>query len=76
MPIIRAAKPSDAKKLATLAEKTFRDTFGGVNAIEDMAPMVGQRGSMTTSLRGASRMLAPGFSEGICSARFVVPGPT
>ena len=41
-----------------------------------LAPTVAQRGSMTTSLRGASRMLAPGFSEETCSDRFAVPGPT
>jgi diamine N-acetyltransferase len=37
MPMIRYAKPSDAKALAALAEQTFRDTFGGVNTVEDMA---------------------------------------
>jgi diamine N-acetyltransferase len=36
MPSIRYAKPSDAKRLAALAEETFRDTFGSVNAVEDM----------------------------------------
>ncbi|MBI2387002.1 MAG: GNAT family N-acetyltransferase [Elusimicrobia bacterium] len=36
MSTIRSAEPSDAGKLAALAERTFRDTFGGVNAIEDM----------------------------------------
>lgn len=36
MPSIRVAEPSDAGKLAALAEQAFRDTFGGVNAIEDM----------------------------------------
>jgi len=36
MPSIRYAKPSDAKRLAALAEETFRDTFGSVNAAEDM----------------------------------------
>jgi len=32
--------------------------------------------AMTTSPRGASRTLAPGFSEETCSDRFAVPGPT
>jgi diamine N-acetyltransferase len=36
MPSIRYARPSDAARLAALAEETFRDTFGGVNAVEDM----------------------------------------
>ncbi|GAA0889021.1 GNAT family N-acetyltransferase [Rhodanobacter soli] len=36
MSSIRYAKPSDAKRLAALAEATFRDTFGSVNAVEDM----------------------------------------
>ena len=36
MPSIRYAKPSDAKRLAALAEETFRDTFGSANAAEDM----------------------------------------
>jgi ribosomal protein S18 acetylase RimI-like enzyme len=36
MPFIRYARPSDAKRLAALAEETFRDTFGSVNAVEDM----------------------------------------
>jgi ribosomal protein S18 acetylase RimI-like enzyme len=36
MPSIRYARPSDAKRLAALAEETFRDTFGSVNAAEDM----------------------------------------
>ena len=40
------------------------------------APTVAQRGSMTTSQRAASRMLARGFSEETCSDRFAVPGPT
>ena len=33
---IRRANPSDAKKLAALAEETFRETFGSMNTIEDM----------------------------------------
>ena len=36
MPSIRVATLSDAGKLAALAERTFRDAFAGVNAIEDM----------------------------------------
>ena len=36
MSIIRAAKLSDAKKLAVLAEATFRDTFSEENTSEDM----------------------------------------
>lgn len=36
MPSIRYAKPSDAKRLAVLAEETFRDTFGKMNTVEDM----------------------------------------
>lgn len=36
MPTIRPATPSDAKELAALAEKTFRDTFGEANSVEDM----------------------------------------
>jgi len=36
MPTIRFAAASDAGNLAALAEQTFRDTFGGVNAIEEM----------------------------------------
>ncbi len=36
MPSIRYARPSDAKRLAALAEETFRDTFESVNAVEDM----------------------------------------
>ncbi len=35
-PFIRIARPSDAKPLAALAEKTFRDTFGSMNTAEDM----------------------------------------
>lgn len=37
MPLIRAALPSDAKSLAELAERTFRDTFAGANSTQDMA---------------------------------------
>jgi ribosomal protein S18 acetylase RimI-like enzyme len=36
MSSIRYARPSDAKRLAALAEETFRDTFASVNAVEDM----------------------------------------
>ena len=36
MPVIRKAIRSDAARLARLAEKTFRDTFGAVNTPEDM----------------------------------------
>lgn len=36
MPTIRLAKPSDAARLAELAERTFRETFGGANTVEDM----------------------------------------
>ncbi|TPW21852.1 MAG: acetyltransferase [Elusimicrobia bacterium] len=36
MPTIRAARPSDAKGLAELAERTFRETFAAVNTPEDM----------------------------------------
>lgn len=36
MPLIRKANASDAQKLSVLAEKTFRDTFGAVNTVEDM----------------------------------------
>lgn len=36
MPTVRKAKPSDAKKLAQLAEETFRTTFGSMNTAEDM----------------------------------------
>jgi ribosomal protein S18 acetylase RimI-like enzyme len=35
-PTVRFSKLSDAGKLAALAEQTFRDTFGGTNAIEDL----------------------------------------
>lgn len=34
---LRNAAPSDAKLLAELAERTFRETFGAVNTVEDMA---------------------------------------
>jgi diamine N-acetyltransferase len=37
MPIIRQAIHSDAKDLAALAERTFRDTFEAMNSAEDMA---------------------------------------
>lgn len=37
MPTIREAKLEDARALAELAERTFRDTFGPVNRPEDMA---------------------------------------
>jgi diamine N-acetyltransferase len=37
MPIIRQAISSDAKELAVLAERTFRDTFEAMNSAEDMA---------------------------------------
>lgn len=36
MPTIRPAKPSDAARLAELAERTFRDTFGSANTMENM----------------------------------------
>ncbi len=36
MPTIRLATLSDAARLAELAERTFRETFGGANTIEDM----------------------------------------
>jgi ribosomal protein S18 acetylase RimI-like enzyme len=36
MPIIRIAAASDARFLAELAERTFRDTFEAVNTPEDM----------------------------------------
>lgn len=36
-PTIRLATVHDAKPLAQLAERTFRDTFGAVNTAEDMA---------------------------------------
>lgn len=36
MPAIRKAIRSDAERLARLAEKTFRDTFGAANTPEDM----------------------------------------
>lgn len=36
MPLIRIAQLGDAKALAALAEKTFRDTFGSMNTFEDM----------------------------------------
>jgi ribosomal protein S18 acetylase RimI-like enzyme len=34
---IRYAIPSDAKNLATLAEETFRETFGHMNSVDDMS---------------------------------------
>ena len=37
MAVIRHAVPSDAKALAVLAERTFRDTFEAMNSAEDMA---------------------------------------
>ncbi len=37
MTLIRQAKASDAKALALLAERTFRDTFEATNTAEDMA---------------------------------------
>lgn len=36
MPTLRKASPSDARRLAELAERTFRDTFGESNTAEDM----------------------------------------
>ena len=36
MQSIRYAKPSDAKGLAALALKTFRETFSSTNTVEDM----------------------------------------
>lgn len=36
MPSIRTATPRDARRLAQLAETTFRETFGAVNSAEDM----------------------------------------
>ncbi|UPT73871.1 MAG: GNAT family N-acetyltransferase [Elusimicrobiota bacterium] len=36
MPVIRVAIPSDANRLAELAERTFRDTFSGANTKEDV----------------------------------------
>jgi len=37
MTLIRQALPADAKDLAVLAERTFRDTFEAMNTAEDMA---------------------------------------
>jgi ribosomal protein S18 acetylase RimI-like enzyme len=37
MAFIRQATPSDARALAVLAERTFRDTFEAMNSAEDMA---------------------------------------
>jgi ribosomal protein S18 acetylase RimI-like enzyme len=37
MAFIRQAVPSDARTLAVLAERTFRDTFEAMNSAEDMA---------------------------------------
>lgn len=34
--LVRVAEPSDAQRLADLAERTFRDTFGGSNTKADM----------------------------------------
>ncbi len=36
MPRLRNATPGDAAALATLAERTFRDTFAAMNTAEDM----------------------------------------
>jgi diamine N-acetyltransferase len=36
LPNIRRARPDDATKLALIADKTFRDTFAGMNTPEDM----------------------------------------
>jgi diamine N-acetyltransferase len=36
MSSIRQARPSDARELAAVAERTFRDTFSGLNTAEDM----------------------------------------
>jgi len=36
MPAIRNAKPSDARSLAELAERTFRDAFGAMNTAENL----------------------------------------
>ena len=36
MPAIRKANLDDARQLASIAEKTFRDTFGASNTAEDM----------------------------------------
>ena len=36
MPVIRPAEPSDARRLAELAELTFRDTFKATNTPDDM----------------------------------------
>lgn len=37
MPSIRTADPRDAKRLARIAEQTFRDTFAAMNTPHDMA---------------------------------------
>ena len=34
--VVRKARVADAKELAQLAEKTFRDTFASQNTLEDM----------------------------------------
>lgn len=39
---IRIATPADAEALAALAERTFRDTFAGDNAADDMEAYVGE----------------------------------
>lgn len=36
MPVLRKAIPSDARQLSLLAERTFRETFGAANTIQDM----------------------------------------
>jgi ribosomal protein S18 acetylase RimI-like enzyme len=36
MPVLRLALPGDAPALATLAERTFRDTFGARNSPDNM----------------------------------------
>ena len=46
-------------------QRTLFGADGGTTGIDD-----------DFAARGASRMLAPGFSEETCSDRFAVPGPT
>ena len=63
-------------RLAWVGQICTSGYFRHAHSNGPLAPMVAQRGSMTTSRPGVSRTLAPVFSEETCSDRFAVPGPT
>lgn len=43
MPTLRHATPRDARELAHLGERTFREAFGPMNTVENMNHHVGER---------------------------------